>query len=184
MLESYELCKKPFPHVISDSLFNEDEYQRVLEFFDHLDTGDHWLTAAHDLFEVFQDRAWSLFPLYKILLKDTHRPLNKRPVSEADSFFRIHAKKWNPGQHHGKLHRDSSWKQMSTVVYVGNCGVGTKIYSGPKELTPNKIIDWKPNRAMTFIPNQDSWHDFGHPADSTSHRLSLIFLLANKKYYK
>ena len=57
------------------------------------------------------------------------------------------------------IHRDSPWKRLSTVLYIGKFNLGTLFHrSGEKNAEVVSSVEWKENRAMSFIPSATSYH--------------------------
>ena len=80
-----------------------------------------------------------------------------------------------------KIHRDSGWKMLSTILYLSDDGDGTMFFDS--ELGTNlEEVEWRPNRLVSFIPSSTSWHSFKNSGQIT--RSTIQFTLYNKEYSK
>lgn len=174
----------PSPYSTIERVFCDDELKEIIEFVDTFQPGDHWLHAGHEPFTMLQDKAWEIFNDVYPDLKDTPDKLNNMNVSENDSFFRIQLKRLEPGFERNRIHRDSEWKQLVVVIYLSTEGDGTVLYKENDPTTVIKTIPFKQNSAYAHIPCDKSWHDFSHSSKYNKDRISIMFLLANKRFYK
>lgn len=172
------------PYSTIEKVFDEEELKEMLEFVDTFQSGDHWLHAGHEPFVMLQDKAWEIFNDVYPDLKGTPDKLNNMKVSENDSFFRIQLKRLRPGFERNRIHRDSDWKQLVVVIYLSTEGEGTTLYKENDPTTKIKTIPFKQNTAYAHIPCDKSWHDFSHPSKYDKDRITIMFLLAHKRYYK
>lgn len=60
------------------------------------------------------------------------------------------------------IHNDSEWKKLSTTVFLGDDNVGTYLYETADQDydKPSKVIEWKPNRALVFSRDENTFHSF------------------------
>lgn len=77
-----------------------------------------------------------------------------------------------PGFRYNKIHTDIPIKRMSNVLFVSpeitHDTLGTQLYTGPTPDTYHSQIQWKPNRILSFVGDQDrTWHDFGNDTQYT-----------------
>ena len=65
------------------------------------------------------------------------------------------------GYDYNIIHTDAVNKIFSTVVYLSENGHGTPLYQSNDIHSLAKTVEWKPNRALSFLRSDHSWHDFG-----------------------
>ena len=185
-MNNVTLHTDPSPYVLIEDVFSADDYKNVLEFAKTLRYGDNLLNLDCNLFSMLQNKAWKMFAeIYPELSQVTDGIFsNVTDAQGTDSFFRILIKKLAPGFDGHMIHRDAQWKQMVVVVYLNEQGMGTKLYSEDDAASLVKTLPFKPNTAFATIPNQTNWHDYEHPATFDEDRLTLMFMMADKRYYK
>ena len=86
----------------------------------------------------------------------------------------------NPGSHYKfPVHDDTPNKLLSGVIYLNpKKNNGTFFYEN-KKTKPNKIIEWKQNRAVFFSREEKkTWHSY--EGDMNSNRLALVYNLMTK----
>ena len=175
-----------YPYALIDEVFTASELYKILKDTFSYETGDYFLHSSNTNWELYQEKAWEIHDkVFNELFKLTENPNNKYlKLENRTSFFRIQLKKLAPGFERNRIHTDSDWKQLVVVIYVSEEGEGTKLYKENDETTHYKTIPFKQNTAYAHIPCEQSWHDFEHPAIYKSDRTSLMFLLADTRYYK
>ena len=71
-----------------------------------------------------------------------------------------------PNYKYGRIHQDTDYKLMTTVLYVyPEISDGTEIYSREDRDSYFGSVEWKQNRALCFVGQsnpeyQQSWHDY------------------------
>jgi hypothetical protein len=180
------LHTEPSPYMLLDKVFSVSDYNKVLEFANTGEYGDNFLTCDCELFTMLQNKAWDLFnQLYPELSSVTNDKFsNDVDAKGNNSFFRILIKKLPPGWKRNRIHRDSAWKQLVVVIYLSDQGIGTKIYANNNEDSLVTTLPFEPNTGYATIPNKTNWHDFDHPATFDKDRITLMFVMADKRYYK
>lgn len=63
------------------------------------------------------------------------------------------------------VHRDSTEKIFTHVLYISKQGDGTRLYKSAKG-KPIKEIPWKENRILAFKPTINTWHDYYSKTDN------------------
>ena len=187
------LHNDPFPHVVYEDFFNNDELEILKPLIDETSKklGNQYINKKHGIYnELLQDKAYDIvMPVFEQLKEITPYPSTQYSTAPEDTFFRIKIWALEPGFTHTAspdgtgIHCDDSWKQMTTVVYLSNKSAGTHLYRSNKQEDYAKTIDWEFNKGHSFISSKDSWHNFEHPKEFNESRVTLMFLLANKRYY-
>lgn len=176
-----------YPYAMIENVFNEHELIDVLDFVKDRDRGDKWLdSSCGDMWHLLQQKAWDIHDaLYDVMKEKTVNPINPHVNEEGrNSFFRIQLKRLEPGFERNAIHRDSEWKQFVVVTYLSDEGDGTYLYKENDPSTHYKTIPFVKNNAYAHIPCEKSWHDFAHPEHYKDDRISIMFLLADTRYYK
>ena len=145
---------KPFPYVIIDNFFPQDLYERIKANMDNMQGGLSALKEAQEVREAF---GTELQDIRNNLLKQVPNASDKETTPND---YIIWANRQEPFATY-KNHIDSPWKRLSTVVYVGKFNSGTLFHEN--ERPHSKVIgqvDWKENRAMSFVPSTTSFHSY------------------------
>ena len=152
------------PLIIQDDFLKKEQFEFVKKNFNHKFMVENTLQTA------------ALYKLYRHRLELKEQVDNKR-CSHSDiphsCFWNIHLVTHVPGTDH-RVHLDSSWKLLSSVLYVSDEGEGTIFIDNGEE----KQIEWKPNRVVSFIPSEDSWHKFQNTLNTD--RQTVLFNYGNK----
>lgn len=149
----------PFPHAIIDNFLPQELYNRIKANMAELGVGLHELPEKNEI-KVLVSK--SLQDIRIKLLKQV--PDASEQEMTANDFV-IWANKQPPHSAY-KVHLDSPWKRLSTIVYVGEINQGTLFHESLKE--GSKIvgqIEWKENRAMAFVPSSSSFHSYANDKD-------------------
>jgi len=79
-----------------------------------------------------------------------------------------------------KIHPDTSWKMMSTTVFLSEQNVGTWLYKTKDQNyhEPDKKVEWKPNRALVFVRSDETFHSF-HTTPEKKFRYTLAYNLTD-----
>lgn len=170
------MYETPFPHSVIDNFFDKNVYQKIVEFGKNLNIGLH--TFNTELENLIEDKCWQLLDLRNKLISFTEKPscvleCNKNS-SEWDILYNVMAP-----QNKYKIHRDSDWKQLTVVVYTEGINLGTQFHISKTDDTVIHQIDWRPNRALIFVPAENTWHSYSNPSNLT--RNTVIMNLGNKK---
>lgn len=169
----------PSPYAVVTDIFDTRDLQTFQQIASQAPMGDSWIENKD-----MDQYAWKLYhQIYPTLDRKTQDRNNCLECSTDASFFRIQIKKLEPGFKRNRIHTDSDWKQFVTVVYLDGQGLGTKLYDS-NEGDPVQVIPYVHNTGYSMIPNATSWHDFDHSADFTETRTTLMFILANRGFYK
>jgi hypothetical protein len=76
------------------------------------------------------------------------------------------------------VHKDSTAKAFTNVLYVSQNGDGTRLYKD-KDGQPEKLVDWKENRIVSFKPDSHTWHDY---YSTHSGRITFNLVFVKKDY--
>lgn len=180
------IIHEPFPYFLYEDFFENNLLTSIYEKYKSYNHSDRWITAdEHELNAELQSIAYKkIFPIKKILDPYVTAPRNKYPCNINDSFFKIMIKVMDPGTSYDVIHTDAAWKQLTTLVYVSKQGTGTRLYKSDKEESFAKEVEWKQNRGFSFIPSNNSWHNFLHDPSASEKRIVVMFTLSNKTYYR
>jgi hypothetical protein len=181
----------PWPHMIHDKFFTGEELE-ILKDFQKQRLNKNWMhfvgkNDGRKINELLQNKAWDmLYPTYLDLSRVTKGKSTCYSTKAEDVFFRIATMCLPPGHKHtggtNGVHLDDEWKQLTTIVYFSEESKGTDLYTSETS-EPVKNIGWKFNKGYSFIPSKYSWHNFEHPESIKSKRLTLMFIMCNKRYY-
>lgn len=84
-----------------------------------------------------------------------------------------------PGFHYKRIHTDGDYKLMTTVLYVyPEVSDGTEIYSNEFQNSFVSSVEWKQNRALSFVAQRDNkhqgtWHNYGNSTKTPRVSLNL-----------
>ena len=151
--------KFPFPHAIIDNFLPQELYNRIKANMDGLDAGLHVLPEKNEIEGVVSNT------LHDIRIKLLEQVPNASEQEMTTNDYVIWANRQQPHTSY-KVHIDSPWKRLSTVVYVGEINQGTLFHESLKE--GSKIVgqaEWKENRAMAFVPSSTSFHSYAIDKD-------------------
>lgn len=184
MLKGMHKDLEPFTYITQKNFLSSELLTQVYNKWKNADHGDYWITCYDDQNKQLQEHAKKLWRVRKKLVPHTPDMLNILNCNKNDSFFRIMVKVMDPGTSHHEIHTDANWKQMTTIVYISPEGLGTLFYKGPNEKDFVKEVRWKQNLAYSFIPANNSWHNFKHLDGMKDKRIVLMFTLCNKTFYR
>ena len=134
------------PLIIQDDFLKKEQFEFLKENFKHKFMVENILLTA------------AIYKLYKhrlTLKKLVDNPRCEHSDIPQSCFWNIHLVTLVPGREKGK-HRDAEWKLLSSILYVSDEGGGTIFIDEEGE----HQIEWKPNRLVSFIPSEDSWHRY------------------------
>ena len=152
------------PYIIKDDFLNKDIFYGLKNNFDKQHLFEH----------ILQDIAKNELYNHRLQLRDiVHNKRCNHSDNPDDCFCNIYFVTHKSG-HVTSPHLDNSWKLLSSVLYVSDEGDGTIFIDNDKEIQ----IEWKPNRLVSFIPSQDSWHKYQNTLDVD--RQTVTFFYGNK----
>ena len=170
-----------------NNVLEEDIRKNILDYAETVTNDDTWIDCSYQDWHALQDTAWAVYEkVFHKLLAICDNPLNPYldDFNSWNSFFRIQLKRVKPGFVRNNIHRDSDWKQMAVVIYLSNEGEGTKLYKTNDPSSYFHTVPFIPNTGIAHIPSETSWHDYDHNNKFTSDRITLMFLMADKRFYK
>ncbi len=151
-----QYCENPFPHVIIDNFLPKELYNRIKENMETYPGGLSGLPEAEEIRKHFGDE---LEKIRNNLLKQVP---NASAKEMTPNDYIIWANRQFPYAEY-KNHNDSPWKRLSTVLYIGRYNQGTLFHESNGEKA--KIVgsvEWKENRAMSFVPSTSSHHSYAN----------------------
>jgi hypothetical protein len=149
----------PQPHAIIDNFLPQELYDRIKSAMNDLDGGLHQLPEENEVRNAFGNM------LTNIRNKLLEQVPNASEQEMTPNDYVIWVNKQQPHTSY-KIHIDSLWKRLSTIVYVGEINQGTRFHESMKE--DSKIVgrvEWKENRAMAFVPSSTSFHSYANDKD-------------------
>ena len=81
------------------------------------------------------------------------------------------------------IHTDISSKRLSSVFYGGLIGDGTVLCSSESLDNISKVVEWKSNRCLTFIPQKNSWHFYGNYSNEIRYTFNMLFVKSENIFY-
>ena len=161
--------EKPFKHHIIDNFFDDDTLKYCISYLESIPKKQNNHTAIRDkqILDYF-DNVFSENFLNK------NFP-NHRFYESLDSLAEVNI--CTQG-YMFPIHDEAPYKILSTVVYLAPLhATGTILYNKQKQV--DKIVTWKPNRALTFCGQENvTWHTYGHWDKTT--RVTINYF---KKYF-
>jgi hypothetical protein len=161
--------KTPWPHLIIDDFLPIDIFQKLKTY---VVTNFDLVTAKEHLIENHYNSSHSEW--YTILtptileLKDHYFDQlnfgNKRLPKKIYPYVQFNI--CPPGFKYPRIHQDSAQKIMTTVLYIcPDQSNGTELYLTEHENSLTKIIEWIPNRSLSFVQQskqhlQQTWHNY------------------------
>ena len=146
----------PQPHAIIDNFLPQELYDRIKSNMNDMDVGLHQLPEEDEVRNAFGN------VLHDIRNKLLEQVPNASDQEMTTNDYVIWANRQQPHTSY-KIHLDSTWKRLSTVLYVGEINQGTLFHESMKE--GSKIVgqvEWKENRAMAFVPSSTSFHSYAN----------------------
>ena len=178
---TYKIYHDPWIHLIENNYFPDVFFKKIQTVSKDFDQGYYTLETILDLKELNDYISFKTFEYRKLLISIVSNPYNTLPCSVQDSVLEKRIAIFNPGGYVRNLHTDLRQKQITTIVFLSEQGLGTELYPSNKYENLTQI-EWKENRALTFIPTKDTYHDFDHPTDLfTEDRATLLINVYNKK---
>jgi hypothetical protein len=177
---------QPWKHLVIDNFLSDSEYQQVKEYVDPVYNRLNNKKGYKELHRYNSNTLITKIFVPKILLlKDKFfNDLNYAgKLLPSDTYPYIELVICPSGYRYEHIHSDTEYKLMSTVLFFHpKDGDGTELYT---EKNPDKMhsqVEWKPNRALTFVsqnnPNfQRTWHNYGNT--KTFPRVSFNLILSS-----
>ena len=148
--------KNPFPYVIIDNFLPQELYDTIKANMEKMHGGLQALPEAGKVRNAFGKE------LQNIRNKLLEQVPNASDQELTANDYIIWANRQTPFAKY-KVHIDSPWKRLSTVLYVGKFNQGTMFHEN--ERPHSKIVgqvEWKENRAMSFVPSTTSFHSYAN----------------------
>jgi len=180
----------PFDHYIIDDFFSDETFSVLRDFFDKTNEKISFIDKRkYDMFSFNIDHIEELPEIYHEENKENVKILRKQipsTVSLVANKLDLSLEKVGTWQanfartskgYESKIHLDTTWKVYSFVVYVGDKGDGTELYTGPNEEDFYTRVEWKPNRAILFQRSTETWHRVKNYLDDD--RFALVLSLVS-----
>jgi hypothetical protein len=183
----------PWKHLIIDNLLDEDTFKYIENYivtkFDLNNIKRSYLEAhsVNSNSDIYQ----KLSPIILELKEKYFDTLNYAGKKLPDKIYPyIEIAICAAGFKYPYIHPDDISKLMTNVLYVTpGEGDGTDLYSRNNENSLVKSIEWKKNRALTFIGQNDdnyqkTWHCYGNTRNYGRATINMILSDSpNGKYY-
>ena len=158
------------PMIVEDNFLSEEDFLDVKKYFNNKPLVDAF--GINDMLHlVARDKLYKHRLELKNYVNDQRCNYSDNPD---ECFWNVLLVNHSPGTVK-ELHRDSSWKLLSSVLYISDNGNGTTFRN---KLENEKQIEWKPIRVVSFIPSEDSWHKYSNTLESD--RLTVLFNYGNR----
>ena len=158
------------PIIIEDDFLDEQDFVDIKKHFDNKSLIDESILFDDMLHDIARNKLYD----HRLQLKNH---INNQRCNHSDNpddcFWNVLFVNHVPGTIKEE-HRDSSWKLLSSVLYISDKGNGTTFVDNDNE----KQIEWKPNRIVSFIPSENSWHKYSNTLESD--RLTILFNYGNR----
>jgi len=148
--------ERPFPYVIIDNFLPQELYNTIKANMKNMHSGLQALPEAVEVRNAFGKE------LQNIRNKLLEQVPNASDQELTANDYIIWANRQIPYNKY-KVHIDSPWKRLSTVLYVGSFNQGTMFHEN--ENPHSKVVgqvEWKENRAMSFVPSTTSFHSYAN----------------------
>ena len=155
-----EYYKEPFPYAIEDNFLPQELYDRIKTNIQKHRIGRSRLSEEKEIRKHLGNKLESI---RNTLLRRTTGVFSPH-LTPNDLVIR--ANRTAPYDVY-PIHRDSKGKRLSTVIYIGKFNKGTILHRSALRFRDPKFVEnaevvssveWKENRAMTFIPSNFSYH--------------------------
>ncbi len=185
-LDHCETRTKPFSHWIVDDIFDDDVVDGLLALpFEapRVDYGDGRRAANNDTRSYFDPGRRDEFEVCQTVAQSFQAPevVDRLQTLCGTDFSGGYLRLEYAQDREGfwlHPHKDISVKMMSLLVYLSDSPTGeewgTDIYSGPTEDEFYAATPHQRNRALIFIPGQDTWHGYRKGKKITGVRQTLI----------
>ena len=158
------------PIIIEDDFLDEQDFIDIKKQFGNKSLIDESILFDDMLHDIARNKLYD----HRLQLKNH---INNQRCNHSDNpddcFWNVLFVNHIPGTIKEE-HRDSSWKLLSSVLYISDKGNGTTFVDNNNE----KQIEWKPNRIVSFIPSENSWHKYSNTLQSD--RLTILFNYGNR----
>ena len=168
---------KPWPHLVIDNFYDDETWAYVCdkeslfkEYKDQAELKTHGISFSHIEDYILKSYFSKHLPIDYLLEKfPNHRdfyqlePDASLKVSRLPKLFSIHD--------------EVSHKVFSVITFIEpEHSIGTILFDQEKNL--NKIITWKPNRAVVFAPIDNvTWHSFGNWEETDRYTVDFFWQL-------
>ena len=147
-----EYYKEPFPHAIIDNFLPQELYDRIKTNIQRHRIGRSSLPEDKEIIKHLGNKLESI---RNTLLRQTTGVFSPGMTPSDTIIWALRTAPYDVYP----IHRDSHWKRLSTVLYIGKFNLGTLFHrSGEKNAEVFSSVEWKENRAMSFIPSATSYH--------------------------
>ncbi len=154
----------PWKHYIIDDFLHEEEF-KTIQFLTkkwqrprtQKEKFNLWLVDFKFYKETapFHDEAMYVYDMLVEAMKNIEEQFDLK-----NKFKSYHVEYVNCGNDfYYPVHKDAVSKVFTNVFYVSENGDGTRLYK-EKTGAVEKIVDWRPNRVVSFEPTDHSWHDY------------------------
>lgn len=181
----------PWKHAVIDNLLPDEDFQKVKDYvtsaYDFNKPIKKWYKEFHReesdtiLAKILVPKIKEVFGL----LFDELNYSGRIVPAETKPFIQFYV--LPEGMRH-VIHPDRDWRVMVCVLYVHpeeNNGTETYLSNNPNSFCDR--VEWKPNRAFCFVPQEHegefpvSWHNFGNDAEKrTGPRATINLLMATR----
>lgn len=181
MLTITELANTPV--CIEDDAFDEETFFELQVYMNTLDPtkGLEYVKEGHRFYKPLYDFARKEIYNHRVILRDrVTNKLSNLSDDLKDCDFQIYLRCIDTPME-GKIHTDTDWKMLTTMLYVSDVGDGTMFFDSEYG-TNIEEVEWKPNRLVSLIPSDTSWHSFKNSGQIA--RNTVQYILYNKEYTK
>jgi len=181
MLTITELANTPV--CIEDDAFDEETFFNLQAYFSTLNesNGFDYIRKDNIFYEAINKLARTKIYNHRVILRDrVTNKLSNLSDDLKDCDFQIFLRCIDTPME-GKIHTDTDWKMLTTMLYVSDVGDGTMFFDSEYG-TNIEEVEWKPNRLVSLIPSDTSWHSFKNSRQIA--RNTVQFILYNKEYTK
>jgi hypothetical protein len=156
----------PWKHLVLDNFLDENTFcflQKYIE--DRYDFSKLKSTKAivechtsenkTELYQILSPKIDELKQSYFNQLNFTDKELPEKTYSLVELVL------CPPGFKNKNIHNDKDTKLMTTVLYITpDEGTGTILYSGAGTNSDSIEVEWKQNRALVFVGQTNTWHNY------------------------
>jgi hypothetical protein len=161
----------PWKHLVIDNFLEPDVFLTVKNYvLSKYDLYNHKKPTVEIHVQTSNSLLYNLLSPVILDLKDKYFDLLNYGNKVIPEKFYTYAELaiCTPGFKYPYIHQDVERKIMTTVLYVApDDGDGTDLYSKNNKKSLIKSVEWKPNRAISFVSQrnpklQETWHNYGN----------------------
>ena len=181
MLTITELANTPV--CIEDDLLSDDVFFDLQLYMNTIDPtkGLEFVRKGHRFFKPLHALAKKEIYNHRVILRDrVSNKLSNLSDDLKDVEFQIFLRAIDMPMD-GKIHRDTDWKMLTTMLYVSDVGDGTMFFDSEYG-TNIQEVEWRPNRLVSLIPSETSWHSYKNSSQIT--RNTVQYIMYNKEHTK